>query len=95
MTYLTYHNIEVIVTEDEKKLKLKGEIYGDIHEYGNPKVTIFDKEGDIGATQTPPYSMKLSEFMYELEIIQSSAYSFKELRPMNFSMNIKIGEAKE
>jgi len=92
---MTYHDIEIIVTEDEKKLELAGQLYGDIHEYGNPKVAIFKKEGNLGATQTPPYSMKLSEFIYEMRILLESAYSFKEFRPMNFSMNIKIGESKK
>ena len=90
---MTYHNIEVIVTRDKEKVKLTGQV--DNIRYGNPRVTIFEKEGNLGAIQNPPYDMKLSEFVYEMRILLEGAYSFKELRPMNFSMNIKIGEAKE
>ncbi|MCL5018163.1 MAG: hypothetical protein M1416_00135 [Candidatus Pacearchaeota archaeon] len=90
---MVYHNIEVIITRDKEQMRLSGQVNN--IQYGNPEVTIFEKEGNIGATQTPPYNMKLSEFMYELETQLSGAYSFKEFRPMKFSMSINIGEAKE
>jgi len=90
---MTYQDIEVIVTKDEKKVKLTGQV-NNIH-YENPIVTIFGKEGNIGTFQTPPYSMKLSKLMYELGIIQSAAYSFKEFRPTKFSISINVGEAKK
>lgn len=91
---MTYQNIEVKIKEGEQEMILKGQV-DNIHEYGNPAVTIFDREGNIGATRTPPYSMKLSKFMEELWTLQSAAYSMKEYRPMNFSLSINVGKDKE
>jgi len=93
---MTYHNIEVIITKDEERVKLKGQV-DNIFENENPIITIFEKEGNLRAIQTPPYSYseKLSKFIEKIGNLQLAAYSMKEYRPRNFSININVGEAKE
>lgn len=82
--------IEITIKVDEEEvLGIDGEVYPKVT-HPDPMIRILKVRGDRNQGYHPGDSEKLSEFMEYLGTAISSRFAFKESRPRDYQLNIKI-----